>query len=105
MPFLQTLRGIISSTYAKGDGYCKSDCSQQQAETQIHNLVGKTHLPERLLKKKNSFREGAMPLRTGFKKMVEAALVQCDGNISMAARELKIARSTLYRKIKEFGLS
>ena len=28
----------------------------------------------------------------------------CGGNISAAARELNIARSTLYRKMREFGL-
>ena len=39
------------------------------------------------------------------KGMIEMALDRSNGNISMAARELQIARSTLYRKMKEFGMS
>jgi two-component system NtrC family response regulator len=36
---------------------------------------------------------------------IRAALAQCDGNITEAARALGIARNTLYRKIKEFELA
>ena len=35
---------------------------------------------------------------------IRAALAQCDGNITEAARALGIGRNTLYRKIKEFNL-
>ena len=41
----------------------------------------------------------------GYKQIIEAALQQYGGNISKAARHLKIARSTLYRKMEEFGIS
>ncbi len=69
------------------------------------SVIRKIHLPERTLKKSGDMEQGAMSLRQGFKGMIEATLNRCDGNMSMAARELKIARSTLYRKMKEFGLS
>jgi transcriptional regulator of acetoin/glycerol metabolism len=36
--------------------------------------------------------------------MIEAALERNNGNASQAARELNIARSTLYRKMKEFDI-
>jgi len=46
-----------------------------------------------------------MSLGQGFKEIIKSTLDRSGGNISMAARDLKIARSTLYRKMKEFGLS
>ena len=36
---------------------------------------------------------------------IEITLEGCSGNVSRAARQLKVARSTLYRRMKEFGLS
>ncbi len=36
---------------------------------------------------------------------IKAALKNCDGNISMAAKILGITRSTLYKKIERFGLN
>jgi len=36
---------------------------------------------------------------------IRAALAQCEGNITEAAKALGIARNTLYRKIKEFELT
>lgn len=33
------------------------------------------------------------------------ALLECEGNVSMAARKLGIGRATIYRKAKKFGLS
>jgi transcriptional regulator of acetoin/glycerol metabolism len=43
-------------------------------------------------------------LRKGYKEIIETTLERTDGNISQAARELNIARSTLYRKIEEFNI-
>jgi two-component system, NtrC family, response regulator len=43
-------------------------------------------------------------LRDCESQTIRAALVQCDGNITEAAKALGIARNTLYRKIKEFDL-
>lgn len=40
-----------------------------------------------------------------YKHLVEEALAECRGNISNTAEKLGIARTTLYRKIKKYGLS
>ncbi len=63
------------------------------------------HLPLRPRKKAKKHAQQPITLRESYRKMIEAALQQCGGNVSQAARQLKIARSTLYRKIKEFGIS
>jgi len=66
--------------------------------------ICREHFPVRLWKKSADSLPVATSFHEGFKKMVEAALNRSGGNISMASRELKIARSTLYRKMKEFEL-
>jgi len=68
-------------------------------------VIRKTHLPEKIWKKTGDFVYRAMSLNQGFKEIIEATLDRCGGNMSRAARELKIARSTLYRKMKDFGIS
>jgi transcriptional regulator of acetoin/glycerol metabolism len=40
----------------------------------------------------------------GQKTMIKAALKRCNWNMSQAARQLNIARSTLYRKMEQFGI-
>ena len=67
-------------------------------------VIRKIHLPERIWKKPGDLGYGAMSLNQGFKEIIEATLDRCGGNMSRAARDLNIARSTLYRKMKEFGL-
>jgi transcriptional regulator of acetoin/glycerol metabolism len=47
----------------------------------------------------------AKTIDQGLQEIIEAALKENGGNISKAARQLKIARSTLYRKMKEFEIS
>ncbi|MBW1805859.1 MAG: sigma-54-dependent Fis family transcriptional regulator [Deltaproteobacteria bacterium] len=69
------------------------------------DTIRKVHLPEKSLRKTTETVYDSMPLHQGYRKMIESAIERCGGNISMAARELQIARSTLYRKMKEFGLS
>jgi two-component system, NtrC family, response regulator len=44
-------------------------------------------------------------LRDNEAQAIRAALAQCGGNITEAAKSLGIARNTLYRKIKEFELN
>jgi transcriptional regulator of acetoin/glycerol metabolism len=63
------------------------------------------HLPDKPLRRSGTAEHGTMPvpIHQGYRDMIEAALKQCNGNASMAARELQIARSTLYRKMKEYG--
>jgi DNA-binding protein Fis len=43
-------------------------------------------------------------LREVEKKVIEATLLHCDGNLSLAAKILGVNRSTLYLKIKEYKL-
>lgn len=45
-----------------------------------------------------------VPLDVMEKYMIEAALEQCGGNVSEAAKRLRIGQATLYRKIKQYGL-
>jgi len=34
---------------------------------------------------------------------IERAIAACDGNLSLAARVLGIGRTTLYRKLEQYG--
>ena len=43
-------------------------------------------------------------LEEGEKQIIVVALKRCQGNISEAAKALKIGRQTLYRKIEKYGL-
>lgn len=45
-----------------------------------------------------------LPLEMVEKYAIQSALEKCVGNVSEAARRLKIGQATLYRKIKQFGL-
>jgi transcriptional regulator of acetoin/glycerol metabolism len=67
--------------------------------------IQKIHIPERVSKRSDGIIPGATTLSAGMREMIAATLDRCGGNVSMASRELNIARSTLYRKIKEFGLA
>jgi transcriptional regulator of acetoin/glycerol metabolism len=66
--------------------------------------ITKQHLPVRIFAKPTIVCTSSTSYRDGYKDMIEAALERNNGNASQAARELKIARSTLYRKMKEFGI-
>ena len=68
-------------------------------------IVRKSHLPERMWKNRENSRQEALSLHEASKDMIANTLDQCSGNISLAARKLKIARSTLYRKMKVYGVS
>lgn len=67
--------------------------------------IRKVHLPERIFRKRSNIAYGVKSLNEGNKEIIRATLDRCESNVSRAARELKIGRSTLYRKMKEFGLS
>jgi transcriptional regulator of acetoin/glycerol metabolism len=63
------------------------------------------HLPMRPRKKTGTLANERISLREGYRQIIEATLQECGGNVSEAARQLQIARSTLYRKMNEFGIS
>ena len=62
------------------------------------------HLPFRQHGKPAETARTPKSIEEGLKEMIGAALGEAGGNISVASRHLKIARSTLYRKMKEYGL-
>jgi sigma-54 dependent transcriptional regulator, acetoin dehydrogenase operon transcriptional activator AcoR len=68
------------------------------------SALQKEHLSMRPQKRASDFPSGPASLRQGYKEMIEGTLNRCGGNVTMAVRELGIARSTLYRKMKEFGM-
>jgi len=45
-----------------------------------------------------------IPLEDLERQAIEAALMKFQGNITIAAKKLKIGQATLYRKVKKFGL-
>ncbi len=69
------------------------------------NEILPEHLPMRPRKKPVQNRRGITSIKDGYKQMIQAALAECNGNVSQAAKRLKIARSTFYRKMQEFGVS
>ncbi len=66
-------------------------------------LIGTEHLPEHLRTSENPLRSG-MTLEAMERTAVENALKRHDGNRDEAAKELGIHRSTLYRKLRRYGL-
>lgn len=67
-------------------------------------IIRREHLPDRLWKKRKASFQETITLREGLKEIIEDTLNRCEGNVSLTARELKVARSTLYRKMREFGI-
>jgi transcriptional regulator of acetoin/glycerol metabolism len=67
--------------------------------------IERIHIAGRIMKESGDLEDPPASLSETYKRSIEKTLDQCGGNLSMAARQLKIARSTLYRKIKEFGLN
>jgi len=68
-----------------------------------------SHLPKDMFYVKDDFMDMAMkqedPFKIVEKQLVLKALSQTDWNYGEAAERLKISRTTLWRKIKEFGIS
>ncbi|MDD9156603.1 sigma-54 dependent transcriptional regulator [Aliivibrio sp. S4TY2] len=48
-------------------------------------------------------RDGIVPLWQSEKKIIESAIVLCDGNIPQAAKCLEVSPSTLYRKLQSWN--
>jgi DNA-binding NtrC family response regulator len=57
------------------------------------------------LNKDNHLVTGTLNLMEIEKDIISKALMKCDGNLTHTAEELGIARTTLYRKIEEYGLT
>jgi PAS domain S-box-containing protein len=81
------------------------NCVERMLLVSQGNTIRTNDLPLKPRKREARIENGVLTFRQGYKDMIEGALEQCGGNISMAAKKLNIARSTFYRKMKEFGLT
>ena len=81
------------------------NCVERMLLVSQGNTIRTSDLPLKPRKREARIENGVLTFRQGYKDMIEGALEQCGGNISMAAKKLNIARSTFYRKMKEFGLT
>ena len=61
--------------------------------------------PESRIQHEQSNGDGSFSLDEMERQMIQKALNRHEGNRRLAARELNISERTLYRKIKEYGLS
>jgi len=68
-----------------------------------------SHLPKNIFNVKDDFIEQAIkqkdPFKTLERQLILKVLSQTDWNLQEAAGQLKISRTTLWRKIKEFGIT
>lgn len=72
------------------------------------NLIETRHLPLEFVNKNSRFNNvhnDLKPLESSETLVIQEALKKCGGNKILAARELGIGRSTLWRKMKRYGLS
>lgn len=63
------------------------------------------HLPERMVQRRECKKDGTLTVKDSLRDLIVKALDSNNGNISKAARELNISRSTMYRRLREFKLS
>lgn len=81
------------------------NCVERAVLLSQGKTIRKVHLSERICRKPSYTEYGLKSLSEGYKEIIQATLDRCEGNVSRTAKELKIGRSTLYRKMREFGLS
>jgi transcriptional regulator of acetoin/glycerol metabolism len=67
-------------------------------------LIGADHLPAHMQRAHRPDQLPAGCLRDMEREVMQKTLNACKGNISQAARTLGIGRTTLYQKIKQYGL-
>jgi Nif-specific regulatory protein len=67
-------------------------------------LIGPEHLPVHTHRANKADKAAAHSLREMENDLMQKTLDECKGNISQAAKALGIGRTTLYQKIKQYGL-
>jgi two-component system response regulator HydG len=77
----------------------------QRAEAGLHRLSSAVTAPEDLPAHTLSPRSPVISIPDSEKQAILAALEASNGERSKAAKLLKTSRTTLYRKMKEYGLS
>lgn len=103
--FTEEAMEILKSYHWPGNIRELENCIERAVLLSQGKEISISHLPQRLMIEPDRFCTDALSLSDGLQEMIKIALERCDGNVSRAARELNIARSTLYRKMDEFGIS
>jgi sigma-54 dependent transcriptional regulator, acetoin dehydrogenase operon transcriptional activator AcoR len=98
---LETLKGY----HWPGNVRELENCMERSLLLAQGQTIQKIHIPERTFKRSAQSNDSIDSLHHTFRRAIESTLDECGGNVSRAARQLQIARSTLYRKMKEFGLA
>ena len=98
---LETLKGY----HWPGNVRELENCLERALLLAQGQTIQKIHIPERTFKRSAQLGDSLDSLHHTFRRAIESTLEECGGNVSRAARQLQIARSTLYRKMKEFGLA
>lgn len=64
------------------------------------------HLPQRIFKDTLAAKPAASlkPLKDMEAEMLKKALAQCQGNVAKVSRQLGLSRSTVYRRMKDYGI-
>ena len=67
-------------------------------------IIGEISIPHSSLPTSNSYTPSSASLASMERDLIARTIHECDGNLSLVAQRLDIARQTLYNKIKKYGL-
>ena len=98
--------GILNKYHWPGNVRELENCIERMVILAQGGPVRKQHLPGHLISKPMPlyFDSNKASLQDVNKELIEKVLERCNGNASKAAKELQIARSTLYRKMNKFNI-
>ena len=67
-------------------------------------IIGEINVPHSPLPTSNSYTPSSASLASMERDLIARTIRECDGNLTLVAQRLDIARQTLYNKIKKYGL-